>query len=90
MIITGCSHSGICNIVLKAREVCKKDNILDIIGGLHLLSEDNEQLEATIDFFMNNHIGLIHPSHCTDLNSKIKLSKVAVVSETGSGLCLSY
>jgi 7,8-dihydropterin-6-yl-methyl-4-(beta-D-ribofuranosyl)aminobenzene 5'-phosphate synthase len=40
VIITGCSHSGICNIVKYAKKVglkfWNKGNVLGIIGGLHL------------------------------------------------------
>ncbi len=38
VIITGCSHSGICNIVEYARKVCREDRVVDIIGGFHLLN----------------------------------------------------
>ena len=37
IIITGCSHAGICNIAEYAREVCGKNRIVDIIGGFHLV-----------------------------------------------------
>lgn len=36
VIITGCSHSGICNIIEYAKKVCGEDKIFDIVGGLHL------------------------------------------------------
>ena len=36
VIITGCSHSGICNITEYAKEVCGDSRVLDIIGGFHL------------------------------------------------------
>jgi 7,8-dihydropterin-6-yl-methyl-4-(beta-D-ribofuranosyl)aminobenzene 5'-phosphate synthase len=36
VIITGCSHAGICNIVEHAKKITGETRILDIIGGLHL------------------------------------------------------
>lgn len=33
-IITGCSHAGICNIISYVKEVCHKDRIYGVIGGL--------------------------------------------------------
>ena len=36
VIITGCSHAGICNIVEQAQSVCGEQRVIDIIGGLHL------------------------------------------------------
>lgn len=51
-IITGCSHSGICNIIEYAKKVCNDDRVLGIIGGFHLFNK-NEQLEiAWFLFFL--------------------------------------
>ena len=44
VIITGCSHAGICNITEYAREVCGENRVVDIIGGLHLISPKPKQL----------------------------------------------
>ena len=48
-IITGCSHSGICNITEYAKAVCGDDRIAGIIGGFHLL-EITPQVEKTADY----------------------------------------
>ena len=47
--ITGCSHSGICNIVEYAREVCREVKVIDIIGGFHLkeLKKNDPKLTGT-------------------------------------------
>ena len=45
VIITGCSHAGICNITEYAREVCGERRVIDIIGGLHLLSPNQNGSE---------------------------------------------
>ena len=44
-IITGCSHSGICNIIEHAKKVCSSDKILGVIGGFHMFDCD-ERLEC--------------------------------------------
>jgi len=90
VIITGCSHAGICNIVEYAREVCKEDRIYDIIGGFHLLDPPKEQLINTVEFFKKINPYLVHACHCTDLNSKIALSKVCNLKEVGSGISIDY
>jgi 7,8-dihydropterin-6-yl-methyl-4-(beta-D-ribofuranosyl)aminobenzene 5'-phosphate synthase len=36
------------------------------------------------------HPGSVHACHCTDLNSKIALSKVVNLEEVGVGLTLEY
>jgi 7,8-dihydropterin-6-yl-methyl-4-(beta-D-ribofuranosyl)aminobenzene 5'-phosphate synthase len=90
VIITGCSHSGICNIAEYAKKVCNDDRIADIIGGLHLVSPDKDQLELTKNYIRQAGIKKLHACHCTDLNSKIALSEVAEVEEVGAGLVLKY
>ncbi len=90
VILTGCSHSGICNIVQYAKEVCGDDRVQDIIGGFHLLDPSEEQLEGTVDFFKSAGIPRIHPCHCTDLRSKIALSSAVRVAEIGVGSKLQF
>ena len=48
VIITGCSHSGICNIVEQAKRICDDDRVVDIIGGFHLLSPPEKQLQGLL------------------------------------------
>ncbi len=90
IIITGCSHAGICNIIEQAKKICNDDRIVDVIGGLHLLNPSKEQLDGTLEYLETIKPKYIHPCHCTDLNSKIAISKVANVKSVGSGLVLEY
>ena len=90
VIITGCSHAGICNIVEYAKKVCGDDRVVDVIGGFHLLDPPEEQLQGTITYMKSLHPGSVHACHCTDLNSKIALSKVVNLEEVGVGLTLEY
>ncbi len=90
VIITGCSHAGICNIVDYARVVCGEERIADIIGGLHLLNPKQDQLDGTVRYLKSIGSKAIHPCHCTDLRSKIALSTVTEVLEVGSGMTLEY
>jgi len=90
VIITGCSHSGICNIIEYSKKVCKDDRIADIIGGFHLLNPSEELLGNTRDYIRQSKIEEIHACHCTDLRSKIELSKAVKLKEVGVGLVLEY
>jgi 7,8-dihydropterin-6-yl-methyl-4-(beta-D-ribofuranosyl)aminobenzene 5'-phosphate synthase len=90
VIITGCSHSGICNIVEQAKKLCKEERVIDIVGGLHLLEPSKEQLQGTLEYMKKLNPEQIHACHCTDLNSKIALSKVVNLKEVGVGLVLEY
>ena len=84
-IITGCSHSGICNIIEYAKKVCNETRVYGVIGGFHLF-ENNEQLQNTIKYFKDNNIELIYPCHCVSLEAKIEMAKQLKINEVGVGL----
>ncbi|MCG8634661.1 MAG: MBL fold metallo-hydrolase [Desulfobacterales bacterium] len=90
VIITGCAHAGICNTIAYARKVCSETRVADVIGGFHLMNPAEEQLRGTLDFFKALSPGSVHACHCTDLDSKIALSRVANIKEVGVGLSLTY
>ncbi len=90
VVITGCSHAGICNIVEYAKKVCEDDRVVDIIGGLHLLSPSAEQLQGTVEYMKSLCPSSVHACHCTDLNSKIELAKVVNMVEVGVGSTIDY
>ena len=84
-IITGCSHSGICNIIEYAKVVCNDERIYGVIGGFHLF-ENDERLQKTIDYFVKNDIKLLYPCHCVSLDAKVEIAKKIKINEVGVGL----
>lgn len=86
-IITGCSHSGICNIIEYAKKVCNEEKIYGVIGGFHLF-DCNERLKKTIKYFKENYIKEMYPCHCVSLNAKIEMGKKLNIKEVGVGLKL--
>ncbi|MFW5891209.1 MAG: MBL fold metallo-hydrolase [bacterium] len=87
-VITGCSHAGICNIIEYSKKITEKENILDVIGGFHLLNPEENLITETLEYFKGLTIEKAHPCHCVDLKSKIKISKVINIKEVGSGLII--
>jgi 7,8-dihydropterin-6-yl-methyl-4-(beta-D-ribofuranosyl)aminobenzene 5'-phosphate synthase len=65
-IITGCSHSGIVNIVEYACKVTGINKLKMVIGGFHL-KEQNRQTIKTVEYFEEKSPEILIPSHCTDL-----------------------
>lgn len=90
VIITGCSHAGICNIVEEAKRVCGEERIAGIIGGLHLLSPDQPRLEKTRSYLQNLHLASLHACHCTSLSSKIALAAGCPLQEVGVGMTFEW
>lgn len=59
IVITGCAHPGIENIVKKAKELMKKDKIHMVVGGFH------KPDKSIIEEFRNIPVEKVAPSHCT-------------------------
>jgi 7,8-dihydropterin-6-yl-methyl-4-(beta-D-ribofuranosyl)aminobenzene 5'-phosphate synthase len=64
VVISGCAHSGICNLIEQARKVTGIERVEAVIGGFHL-SLINEQTRRTIEFFRDLGVNQVLPSHCT-------------------------
>ena len=69
IVITGCAHSGILNILNKSKDLKLNDKNLAIIGGLHLAKKDNAYIGNIISEFEKYNIKLLVPSHCTGINA---------------------
>jgi len=80
-IITGCSHSGIINILKYAQKVTGINHIYGIFGGFHLLCKNNIEIEKIAQVFKDEQIQYLAPCHCCNLNSKIILSKYLPIEE---------
>ncbi len=66
IVITGCSHSGICNITEHAKRVTGISKVGAVLGGFHLKFQD-EQTWKTIACLKELQTDRIFPSHCTEL-----------------------
>jgi 7,8-dihydropterin-6-yl-methyl-4-(beta-D-ribofuranosyl)aminobenzene 5'-phosphate synthase len=64
VIITGCAHPGIVNIVKKAKEQ-HNDDVYMIIGGFHLISMSSGEIENIISCLRELGVRKVAPSHCT-------------------------
>ena len=88
-IVTGCSHSGICNIVSHAQHVCGEARIAGILGGFHL-PRANSRVQKTAAFLKSLNPGALYPCHCVSLAAKVELAKVLPIQEVGSGMCINF
>ena len=64
IIIVGCSHVGIVNIL---ETISRKTNmnIYAIIGGTHLVKEDDDKINRIIEYIKEKDIKIIGACHCT-------------------------
>jgi 7,8-dihydropterin-6-yl-methyl-4-(beta-D-ribofuranosyl)aminobenzene 5'-phosphate synthase len=84
-IITGCSHSGICNIVEYSQKLLKITKIESIIGGFHLIDTLKAKMDKIIEYLQQLDIEKIYPCHCTDFNAREELAKKLNYKEIGVG-----
>ena len=64
VVITGCAHPGIEDIVTKAQEI-KDEQILLVMGGFHLLLTGNDAVGSIAREFKDKHIQYAAPTHCS-------------------------
>jgi 7,8-dihydropterin-6-yl-methyl-4-(beta-D-ribofuranosyl)aminobenzene 5'-phosphate synthase len=75
VIITGCSHAGIVNIVKHSIELTGVKKIKAIIGGLHLIEAPMERIKKTVEALSKLDIDFISAGHCTGFEAQVELYK---------------
>jgi len=73
IIITGCGHPGIINIINYAKKITGESNINAIFGGFHLRNISSERFKQTINLLEENQINTLIPLHCTGQKATAKL-----------------
>lgn len=69
LIVTGCSHSGIINIIEHSIKVTGVNNVYGIVGGLHLIEASKDIIDKTISELDKFNIKLFGLGHCTGLDA---------------------
>ena len=64
VVITGCGHFGIENIVYRASRIIGKKIYL-AVGGFHLMYSSKEEILETISLLKKEGIEFVSPTHCT-------------------------
>ena len=83
-VITGCSHSGICNICEYAKTVLGDDRLYGVIGGFHLL-HPGPQLEETIRYFRKEKPEKLCPCHCISMRCKFRIAQSLPIEDVAVG-----
>ena len=64
VIVTGCSHPGVHNIVRRAKEILNKEVYL-VFGGFHLGAHSEAEVNQIIQELQQMGVEYCGPSHCT-------------------------
>jgi 7,8-dihydropterin-6-yl-methyl-4-(beta-D-ribofuranosyl)aminobenzene 5'-phosphate synthase len=73
IIISGCAHAGIINILRYAVRMTGKERILAFIGGTHLMTASEARLEKTITAIRELNIDRLIVAHCTGFKAAARL-----------------
>lgn len=91
VVVTGCGHAGIGNILAQAREMVPGASVRAVVGGLHLLDADDKTLAWTADQMRQAGVQQLMGAHCTGLEAVYRLRallglerRTAVVGAVGS------
>ncbi len=94
VVISGCSHAGIINIVRYAKKLTGVEKVYAVLGGLHLSGAYFEKiLEKTIDELKLLSPAVVVPMHCTGRKAMEMLSRefpeAFVLNSVGSKITLN-
>lgn len=74
VVILGCAHRGMINIIRHAQKLMETDRVYMVIGGTHLGPASENQLNKTIETLREMDVSWLGVSHCTGLKVASKLA----------------
>jgi len=73
VVLTGCAHPGIVNVVRRAKEVVPNRPVALVMGGFHLGSASDNELDRLIQDFRRLGVKKVVPSHCSGEHARARL-----------------
>jgi 7,8-dihydropterin-6-yl-methyl-4-(beta-D-ribofuranosyl)aminobenzene 5'-phosphate synthase len=74
IVILGCAHRGMINIITHARELMDTDRVYMVVGGTHLSRASEEQVAKTVLALKEMEVRWLGVSHCTGLEVAARLA----------------
>ena len=75
VVVLGCAHRGIVNMLRHAQNLTGKELVYAAIGGTHLLRASDERVERTIAALKEMGIQRLGVSHCTGFHASMRLAQ---------------
>jgi 7,8-dihydropterin-6-yl-methyl-4-(beta-D-ribofuranosyl)aminobenzene 5'-phosphate synthase len=76
VLFTGCSHSGILNIIEAVTKEFPNGFIRAVFGGFHLSGQSSNEVESLGKQMCNFRIGKIYTGHCTGIKAYLILKSL--------------
>ena len=77
VLVSGCGHAGIVNILDHALDFSSANQVHAAIGGFHLINANEESLKWTAGHFKRVRLNYVIGAHCTGLESAYRLRELA-------------
>ena len=91
VVVTGCSHAGIINMLKDARRISGIQKIHAVIGGFHLVGKDNEyRVTQTVLGLKEFNPKMLVPSHCTGWRGQHRIAQEFPDAYTASSVGRLY
>ena len=84
VVVSGCSHAGICNICEHAKTVTGQ-RLYAVIGGFHLMRNEAPPVDETIAYFERERPDYLMPMHCVDFDIQARFQTTFGGRRPGSG-----
>lgn len=91
VLLTGCAHSGVCNMILAAQRLLGQP-VVGVVGGTHLKASGEERVLKTVEFF-NSQTALKTAAvcHCTGPKALgVFRDRCAAYTPCGAGSVLEW
>jgi 7,8-dihydropterin-6-yl-methyl-4-(beta-D-ribofuranosyl)aminobenzene 5'-phosphate synthase len=90
VVISGCAHRGIINMILQAQKITREQRIYMVLGGTHLFKATRERINKTIADLKKLNVQKIGVSHCNGLTaSAIMLQELGdKFFANNAGICI--
>jgi len=75
VVVAGCAHAGIINTIKHAQRITGNRKLHAVLGGFHLISADDNRIQATVSELKKFDPKLVGPCHCTGKNAIKKIAE---------------
>ncbi|MGZ4813665.1 MAG: hypothetical protein ACXVZR_06640 [Terriglobales bacterium] len=80
VVVTGCGHAGIANILTYASQEFPNEPVNAVVGGLHLFPASDEQLNWTADKLKEFKVANLVGAHCTGIEAVYRIRERAALT----------
>lgn len=90
VVLTGCGHSGVLNVVRHAMEVAGADELYAVLGGFHTKGAKEDEVKHIINTLREWGVSVVAPMHCSGNLIKLMAHERGILLDLGSGCSVTF